>query len=136
MGVEQPTCGTGLAEHSSLPARVTAVMAAMADVLEHHTAALDSSDPETAAERDAYVSLVGEHREIAARLEANATEMAGYRDLPMGRHHADVISSPAFVGAFERFVGAKQDLLLLLRDEAEQDQQMLVEMQGGAGGEA
>lgn len=126
--MEQQTCGTGLAEHAALPARMSEVVAAMADVLDHHLAALDVSDPDTVPEREAYTSLVGQQREIAAQLEANASEMAGYRRLVMGRHDMDAMSAPEGVRAFERYVSAERGLLVLLRGASEQDQRMLGEM--------
>ena len=127
--MEQATCGRGLAERSRLQAKLGDVIASVADVLDRHMAALDSSDPNTEAERVAYVSLVGEHRGLASGLTSTAREMASYRDLPMARHDTDSMSSPVIVEAFERFVNAKQELLAVLLEETEQDRLMLLEMQ-------
>ncbi|HEX5759532.1 MAG TPA: hypothetical protein VF121_10085 [Thermoanaerobaculia bacterium] len=109
---EHPTCGEGLAEHSALPAKLGELIAAMAENLEVHMQALDSKDPDARRE----------HR------------MAGYRDLPMGRHDEKAMAGPEVLAAFETFVRAKQELLELLRKSAEQDQRMLAAMRGASGG--
>ncbi len=129
---EEPTCGKGVAENTVLPARLAAVAAAMAEVLEVHRKALDMQDPETKPEADAYTNLALELGEIAAKLQSTATEMTGYRDLPMGRHDEQALSGPEPRTAFETFVKAKADLLMLLEQQAEQDRQMLDEMRSPA----
>jgi hypothetical protein len=60
-------------------------------------------------------------------------EMAGYRDLPMGRHDRPVMASPPAVEAFERFVQVEQELLALLQQRVPQDQRMLEQMREGGG---
>lgn len=42
MSEEATTCGQGLAEHAALPARLSDLTAAMADVLENHMRSLRS----------------------------------------------------------------------------------------------
>jgi hypothetical protein len=56
--------------------------------------------------------------------------MAGYRDLPMGRHNAEALTTADALDAFEQFVEAKAGLLRLLRREAERDETMLGQMRG------
>jgi hypothetical protein len=48
--------------------------------------ALDLTDDHSREEHEAYRELARGHRKIAAELRATARRMAGYRDLPMGRH--------------------------------------------------
>jgi hypothetical protein len=127
---DQPTCGKGLAEHSALPAALGALIGALAENLELHQATLDLSDPSSRKELDAYVALAKEHREIAARLEAVASRMASYRDLPMGRHDEHALADPRLLEAFERFVKRQEELLSLLLSAHERDEQMLREGRG------
>lgn len=129
---DEPTCGKGLAEHSVLPAKLGELTAAVAEILEVHMTALDLSDENSRKEHDAYRELAKEHRETAVQLQATAERMAGYRDLPMGRHDMEVMASPKAREVFERFVKLEQEILELLQRRLERDRQMLGEM-GGAG---
>ncbi len=126
---DQPTCGKGLAHHSTLPAKLGALTAAVADVLEAHQAALDPSDPDAKREYDAYTELVDSHRIIAAHLDATAKRMAGYRDLPMGRHDMAVMMSPKPADAFSRLVAIEEEAVAMLRARLEEHRAMLSEMQ-------
>ena len=127
---EQQTCGRGLAEHSALPAHLAEVTEAMASNLQVHMQALELDDEPAREEHAVYLRLVEEQRQAAARLRAVANEMAAARDLPMGRHDAQTMSSPEVGDAFQRFVKAKQELLALLQGMVEQDRRMLAEMSG------
>jgi hypothetical protein len=127
---EQQTCGRGLAEHSALPARLAEVTEAMAGNLQVHMAALELDDEPARQEHAVYLRLAEEQRQAAARLRAVASEMAGARDLPMGRHDTQTMASPEVSDAFQRFVTAKQELLALLQSMVEQDRRMLAEMGG------
>jgi hypothetical protein len=127
---EQQTCGRGLAEHSALPAQLAEVTEAMASNLQVHMQALELDDEPAREEHAVYLRLVEEQRQAAARLRAVANEMAVARDLPMGRHDAQTMSSPEVGDAFQRFVKAKQELLALLQGMVEQDRRMLAEMSG------
>jgi hypothetical protein len=122
---EQPTCGKGVAENSVLPAKLGEVIAAMAENLTAHMQALDLNDVNSKQEFEAYKDLVREQREIAARLAATAQEMAGYRDLPMGRHDESAMTHPRVRQTFEKFVNHKRELLALLERTAQQDEQLL-----------
>ena len=89
MSMNEPhTCGNGLAERSALPARLSALTAAMADVLEKHQQTLDLTDDNARAELTAYQLLANDYRSLTSQLRATADRMVGYRDLPMARHHA------------------------------------------------
>lgn len=127
---EQQTCGRGLAEHSALPARLAEVTEAMASNLQVHMQALELDDEPAREEHAVYLRLAEEQRQAAARLRAVANEMAAARDLPMGRHDAQTMSSPEVGDAFQRFVKAKQELLDLLQGMVEEDRRMLAEMRG------
>jgi hypothetical protein len=122
---EQPTCGKGLAENSVLPARLGKLLAAMADNLEVHMNALDLTDQNSRSEHDAYEELVKEFRQNAAQLYVAADHMAGYRDLPMGRHDEQAMTHPNVRSTFETFVNQKQELLSLLQQTAERDRELL-----------
>jgi hypothetical protein len=130
---EQPTCGQGLADHAPLPAKLGELNASVAENLEVHMQALDLKDENAKKEHGVYLKLANDHRKIAAQLQAASGEMAGYRDLPMGRHEQQALSSPQVVEAFEHFVKVEQELLALLQQRVEQDRKMLVEMRGAGG---
>jgi hypothetical protein len=127
---EQRTCGRGLAEHSVLPARLAEVVEAMADNLRVHMGALELDDEPAREEHAVYLRLAEEQRQVAGRLRAIAGEMAAARDLPMGRHDTQTLSSPEVADAFRHFVEAKQELAATLQRMAEEDQRMLAAMDG------
>jgi hypothetical protein len=132
--LEEHTCGQGLAENSALPAQLAEVTEAMADNLMAHMQALELDDEPARQEHAVYLRLCEEQRQAAARLRAVAGEMAAARELPMGRHDAQTMTSPEVAHAFQRFVKAKQELLALLQRTAEQDQRLLAQMQGPPSG--
>jgi hypothetical protein len=129
---DQPTCGKGLAGNASLPAAVGELMAAMAGVLDVHQRALDLTDEHARPEHHAYVTLVLELRAIAAQLSAAAERMAGYADLPMGRHDEAAIAGPEAIFAFDRFVKAQGALHRRLGALVEDHAAMLEQMRGAA----
>ena len=132
--MEEQTCGRGLAENSVLPAQLAEVTEAMADNLMAHMQALELDDEAARQEHAVYLRLVEEQRQAAGRLRAVAGEMAAARDLPMGRHDRQAMTSPEVANAFQRFVKDKQDLLALLQRMVEQDQRMLAEMRQAPSG--
>ncbi|HEY4791517.1 MAG TPA: hypothetical protein VIJ05_09350 [Actinomycetes bacterium] len=134
--MEEQTCGQGLAENSVLPAQLAEVTEAMADNLQVHMQALELDDPSARQEHAVYLRLVEEQRQAAGRLRAVAGEMAAARDLPMGRHDTQTMTSPEVAHAFQRFVKAKQELLALLQRTADQDRRMLAAMGGADHGDA
>jgi hypothetical protein len=123
---DQPTCGKGLAANAVLPAKLGELTAATAEVLERHTKALDVNDPAAREEFDAYAALVRAHRAVASELAKLAQQMAGYRDLPMGRHDEAMMADPAGQAeAFQRFVAIEREILAFLRTKVEQDERLL-----------
>jgi hypothetical protein len=122
---EQQTCGKGLAENSVLPAKLGELISAMAGNLDAHRKALDLMDQNSRTEDDAYEKLLKELRQIAAQLSVTANQMAGYRDLPMGRHDKKAMTHPRVREAFEKFVRYKRELLELLEKTEEQDDKLL-----------
>ena len=127
---DQQTCGRGLAEHSVLPAQLAGVIEAMADNLRVHMQALELDDEPAREEHAVYLRLTEEQRQAAARLRAVAGEMAAARDLPMGRHDAEAMRSPEVGHAFRRFIEARRELQAVLERMAEQDRQLLAQMDG------
>jgi hypothetical protein len=132
---DQPTCGKGLAEHSVLPAKLAELEDALAENLELHQKTLDLSDENARKEFDAYVKLARKHRSIGAQLREAARQMAGYRDLPMGRHDERALADRKVVEAFERFVKVEDELLGQLRAAVERDRQMLATALGQSRGD-
>jgi hypothetical protein len=127
MTMDEPrTCGKGLAQRSALPARVGALTAAMAEVLETHQQTLDLTDDKAKAEYIAYVQLVDDYRRLTSQLRATAARMLGYRDLPMARHHAQAMLAPHIRGALANLVDRERELAALLKTWVEEDQAMLV----------
>ena len=125
---EQQTCGTGLAQRSSLPRAMGEVIDALSANLERHIPALDSRNPAARHERDAYQSLALQYRAIATELRAAADEMAGYRDLPPAPHDMAAISGPAVVQTFETFVERERKLHAEVTALLAQDDRMLTAM--------
>jgi hypothetical protein len=127
MSMDEPrTCGEGLAQRSVLPARLSALTAAMAEVLETHQQTLDLTDDNARAERIAYQQLANDYRHLTSQLRATADRMLGYRDLPMARHHAQAMLGPEIRGALANVVERERDLAALLKTWIEEDQAMLV----------
>ena len=124
----EQTCGQGLAENSVLPAQLAEVTEAMADNLQLHMAALELDDPAARMEHGVYLRLVEEQRQAASRLRLIGEEMAAARDLPMGAHDEQAMTSPQVAEAFRRFVRTRQELLGVLQAELDQDQRMLAEL--------
>ena len=122
---DEPTCGKGLAEHSALPAKLAELIGSVADNLEIHMKALDPSDANAMKEREAYESLTRQHRQIASLLRTTAAEMAGYRDLPMGRHDEAAMSDPQLIDTFGELVSIRRETVELLQATLEQEETML-----------
>ena len=122
---DQPTCGKGLAAHAVLPAKVGELITAVAEILEVHMQALDLTDEHSRKEYQAYQSLATTHRLAGRQLTTIGEEMAGYRELPMGRHDMEAMGAPRVRESFQRFVELEQELLVVLQQRIAQDQQML-----------
>ena len=127
---EPQTCGQGLAERSALPAQLAEVVEAMADNLHVHMQALELDDEPAREEHAVYLRLVEEQRQAAGRLRAVAGEMAAAGDLPMGRHDEQTMRSPEVGHAFRRFIESRRELQALLERMAEEDRQLLAQMDG------
>jgi len=121
----QQTCGKGLAENSALPAKLGELISAMAGNLEMHMKALDLTDPNSRSEYQAYEKLLKDLRQIAAQLSVTASEMVGYRELPMGRHDQKAMAHPGVGEAFQKFVQHKRELLELLEQTEARDRRLL-----------
>jgi hypothetical protein len=122
---EEQTCGKGLAENSVLPAKLGELISAMASNLDTHRQALDLTDQNSRAEDEAYEKLLKALRQIAAQLSVTASEMAGYRDLVMGRHHQKAMTHPRVRQTFEQFIQRKGELMELLKQTDDRDIQLL-----------
>ncbi|HEY8477221.1 MAG TPA: hypothetical protein VIN09_10195 [Chloroflexota bacterium] len=122
----QTTCGQGLAAHAVVPAKLAELMAALAEVLERHTKALDLTDPDADGELRAYTGLARDHRDIAARLAGLAQQMTSYRDLPMPRHDMVALTDPGGqMEAFQRYVAVEREFLALLQAKLKEEEQAL-----------
>jgi hypothetical protein len=130
---DQQTCGKGLAQHSALTASLGELVASMARVLEVHMKALDLADESSKREYDAYRELASAHRRIAIELADTAHRMAGYREMPMGKHDMAAMMSPAPRHAFAGFVKHEESLLALLQSRLAADRAMLEMMASAAG---
>jgi uncharacterized protein YndB with AHSA1/START domain len=123
--IEQPTCGAGIAAHAALPATLGELLTAMADVLDTHQQTLDLTDENTHPEHHAYLTMALEFRAMSAQLAAIARRMVGFRNLPMGKHDEQMLSSRTALAPFERFVGVERKLLSQLNDAVGQHETML-----------
>jgi hypothetical protein len=134
---ERRSCGEAMAEGSSLPAKLAALTECVANNLEVHMRALKLQDEHARTENAAYHTLTTAHHEIADRLRATSEDMARYQDLPVSLHDAEALSAPEVSEAFDKFVAAERDLLVLLQSRVAQDQETLRKMRRGGGeGEA
>jgi uncharacterized protein YndB with AHSA1/START domain len=127
----QPSCGTGLAQHATVPAKIAPMFAALADTLETHRAMIVLDGPDARLEDDAYQKLAASYRELAGQVERVAQQMLSYRDLPPCPHDEKAFGAGQ-LQAFQRFVRAQSELLELLRPAAERDEAMLASMQPGS----
>jgi hypothetical protein len=125
---EGQTCGKGLAANSVLPAKLADLTRRLADLLEHHTTALDKSGSSGKEEYDAYASLITQYRDISERLVKAAEEMKSYRDLPMAEHDMAVMTAPRALELFEDMVARKQELRDMLEKGLAEDRAMLAQM--------
>jgi hypothetical protein len=125
---DEQTCGKGLADNAVVPGALAGVAGRLAGNLELHMRALDRDDPAAAREHEVYERVARGLRSAAADLEAAATDMAGARELPMGRHDMAAITSPDVLDAFERYVASEDELRALLDARREAMTRMLEAM--------
>jgi hypothetical protein len=131
---DEQTCGKGLAHNSVVPAALAVVAGRLAGNLEIHMRALERDDPAAAREHAVYERVARGLRGAAADLRAAGEEMAGARDLPMGRHDMRAMTSPDVLEAFERSVAAEDALHALLGERREWREAMLATMREAIGG--
>lgn len=111
---EEPTCGQGLAQHASIPRLLVALMNAVADNFITHLPMLAAGDEATQNEKRVYQHLSRRHREVAAMLQAIATEMEELVDMPMGEHDVEATSPDDMIKALESMIRAEEQLLARL----------------------
>lgn len=122
----EASCGTGLALHAKIPAKIGPMFAALADTLEAHRGMIVPGSDEARLEDEAYAQLSASYRALARQVGEAAEAMASYRTLPPCPH--DEAKLAPQLAAFQRFVAAQSELLQLLRLSAEHDEAMLAGM--------
>ena len=125
---DTPTCGIGLAEHATIPARIAGMFEGLAETLELHRRMLVSGDPNAQKEDEVYRDLAARWKQIAELVAQAAAQMAAQRELPMGAHDQTAWGE-AHMRAFEKFVKGQMQVLALLRVAAGRDEKMLASMQ-------
>jgi hypothetical protein len=130
---EQPSCGSGLAQNSVVPAALAAVTVSLAENLEVHTRALEPGDAAAAQEQGVYERVARSLRSAATDLQAAAAEMASAVDLPMGAHDMAAITTTDVLAAFESYVAAEDNLRRLLEGRREENELMLTAIRMEAG---
>ena len=130
---EQPSCGSGLAQNSVVPAALAAVTVSLAQNLEVHTRALEPGDAAAAQEQGVYERVARSLRSAATDLQAAAAEMASAVDLPMGAHDMAAMTTTDVLAAFENYVAAQDNLRRLLEGRREENELMLTAIRMEAG---
>ena len=121
------TCGKGLAANAVLPAKLGALMAAMAELLDNHTSALVANDVNSGLERAAYERLVKDQRAIAASLVGLAAAMESYGGLPTAPHDESVLADQRSREVFAVFIDAEEAAAALLQEQIKEYRAMLSE---------
>ncbi len=124
---EAPTCGMGVAQHASIPAKIGMMFDGLAETLELHRKMLVLDDPNARQEDDVYRDLAASWRHIAELVQKTAATMAAQRELPMGAHDMRAWGDE-HLRAFQKFVKGQSQVLSLLRVAAERDERMLALM--------
>jgi hypothetical protein len=122
---EPQTRSEGLAQRADLPARLSALTAAMVAVLETHQQALDLTDENARTEQAAYQQLVDDYRRLTSSLRATADHMRGCQDLPMARHDEAAMLVPENRKALATLVERERVLAAFLKMWFEEDQALL-----------
>lgn len=125
------TCGSGLAEHAAIPAKIAEFLRALGENLDAHIPTIDTGDANGRQEHEAYVDLSTQYATIAARLSDTAERMRGYRDLPAARHHEEALADPRLIEAFETLVALESELAAIVGESAENDARLLRQIQEG-----
>ena len=122
---EPQTRSEGLAQRADLPARLSALTAAMVAVLETHQQALDLTDENARTEQAAYQQLVDDYRRLTLSLHATADHMRECQDLPLARHDAAAMLVPENRNALATLVERERVLAAFLKMWFEEDQALL-----------
>ena len=130
---EQPSCGSGLAQNSVVPAALAAVTVSLAQNLEVHARALEPGDAAAAQEQGVYERVARSLRSAATDLQAAAAEMASAVDLPMGAHDMAAMTTTDVLAAFKNYVAAEDNLRRLLEGRREENELMLTAIRMEAG---
>ena len=125
---ESMSCGEGLAARATLPAALSEVAVALAEVLSCHERTVVPNDASSAAELQAYEVISARFRASASMLRSAAELMLGARGLPAARHDTAGLRSAENAAVFERFVASERNLLALVQNTLEQDGAMLQSM--------
>src|SRR5687768_9844973 len=83
---EAPTCGIGVAQHATIPAKIGVMFEGLAETLELHRRMLVLDDPNSRKEDEVYRELAASWKDIAQLVEKAAAHMAAQHELPMGAH--------------------------------------------------
>jgi uncharacterized protein YndB with AHSA1/START domain len=124
---EAPTCGIGLAQHATIPAKIGIMFEGLAETLELHRTMVALDDSNSRNEDEVYRELAARWKDIAQQVEKTAAHMAAQHELPIGAHDQTAWGE-GHLKAFEKFVTAQTQLLALLRVAAERDEKMLASM--------
>ena len=121
---DAPTCGVGIAQHATIPAKIGVMFEGLAETLALHRKMLVLDDANCQKEDAVYRELAADWKEIARLVQQAAAKMTAQRDLPMGAHD-ETKWGDAHVSAFQKFVNSQSQVLSLLRVAAERDEKML-----------
>ena len=83
---EAPTCGIGLAQHATIPAKIGVMFQGLAETLELHRTMLVLNNPNSRKVDQVYRELAASLKNVAQLVESAAAHMAAQRELPMGAH--------------------------------------------------
>jgi hypothetical protein len=122
---EEPTCGQGLAQHAELPLLMGELVGSVADNLSAHLPGLVASDENSQHEKHVYEHLAARLREAGAMLHAIGTEMAGQRDMPMGEHDLQALSSGEPIDALQRMTRVEAQLVARVQEQLTEHQAIL-----------
>ena len=122
---EQTSCGEGLAQHAELPLLMGELIASVADNLSAHLPGLVTSDENSAHEQHVYEQLAARLREAGATLHAIGTEMAAHKDMPMGEHDVQALSSGEAIDALRHMTRVEAQLVARVQEQLAEHQAML-----------
>lgn len=121
---EALTCGRGVAANAELPEQLANIVAAVADVLEHHMTALPVVDEAAREELEGYASVVARARDAESALREMAREMRAKRDLPAAPHDMSILTAPAAQEVFLSLVEKERTLHALVERRLKEHSQL------------